>query len=456
MSTLSNSIRTVLLTFAMVVPIAIASSVRAATLTWNGAGDGISFAQLSNWTGTPTGGTIIIGDLVDTYVVDSAATITNVSGNLRFRNGGGLVLSAGSLDLLASGTSGLGVLESPDSLGTIDLTGGTVTAQFLAELSVSIGGDASLPLGGGNVPINESTIDFTGAGAQLHLLNETTSAFTSEHLNKVSVFGSPAVIGSNLQVVSDGGAGSIVTPLGSFNSTVELLVDRDTGSLTLSNATGQPVEFLEYDIFSTAGGLNEAAWTSIATNYDAPTNGGNSSVDPDDAWLRFTGIGSRTDLAEGSLGEATLAHNQTIDLGNAWIASPLEDLVATLALTDGSDLVVDVLYSGTAIADPIELGDFNADGTIDADDWPSLRGNLFTDVSGMLAVDAHAAGDMNGSGTVDELDFKLFKTAFEATSGAGAFAAMTSQIPEPTTLVLSAIGLMMAGCRPFVIGSRKA
>ena len=415
-------------------------AAHASTLTWTGGGDGASFAQLANWNGTPNGGTIDIGNLVDSYVVDTPANITNVLGSLRFREGGGVSLSAGSLDLLASGSLGIGLLETPDSFGQIDLDGGSVSAQFLAEINVDLAGDGLLTLAGGNNPINNSSINFSSADAQLLLPNETPSAFTSEHLNKITVFGSPAVVGANLQVVGDGGAGSIVTPLGSFDPVAKLLVDRDTGNLTLSNTTGQAIEFLAYDIFSPAGAVTEAAWTSVSGNYDATTSGGDGSVDPDDPWFRFTAPGSRTDLAEGSLGEATLAQNQTIDLGDAWIAGPAEDLVATLALTNGADMVVEVEYSGTTLSEPIELADLNADGVVDAADWPSLRENLFSDVSTLLTVDALAAGDLDGSGRVDEFDFERFKAAFDAANGAGAFAAMAARVPEPTTLLLVLCG----------------
>lgn len=416
----------------------------ASTLTWTGGGDGATFDQLTNWSGTPTGGAINVGDLVDTYVVDDpTATITGITQNLCFHDGGGLEVSAGSLNALSSGSYGMGTLESPASFGMFDMSGGSVSSQFLAELTVSLGGNASLTLGGADNPVNESTIDFTGTDAQIHFLNETTADFISEHLGKVTVSGSTAIVGINLDVVSDGGSGSFVSSLGPTESNVQLFVDRDTGGLTLANNTGQPIEFIEYDILSQAGGLDETQWTSVAGHYDAATNGGNGSVDPDDDWFRFTAPGGRTDLAEGSLGEATLAHGQSVDLGNAWIASPFEDLVATLALTDGTDLVVNVEYSGTVLSDPVVFGDFNADGTIDAVDWPSLRAHLLSSAAGMLAVDAHAAGDMNSDGLVDEIDFDLFKTEFDAAYGAGAFDDMLSGVPEPSSWIIFCLGFIV-------------
>ena len=223
-------------------------------------------------------------------------------------------------------------------------------------------------------------------------------------------------------------------------SAAALLVDRDTGNLTLSNTSGAAIEFFAYEIISTAGSLDEASWISIAGNYDAVNAGGDGTVDADDGWSRFITPGSRTDLAEGSLGEATLANNETIDLGNAWIASPFEDLTATLSLTNGVDLVVDVQFSGAVLSESITPGDFNTDGVINSADWPALVNNLFTDVSDMLRVDTYAAGDLNGNGRVDERDFELFK----ASVGFGS-ERVSANVPEPSVQLLFLANSIMFG-----------
>ncbi|QDU88548.1 hypothetical protein Pla175_19260 [Pirellulimonas nuda] len=409
----------------------IAAQVSGATLTWSGGGDGQTFSHTANWLGTPTGGMIDVASLVDTYVVNSAANIANVFANLEFRAGGRLEMSAGDLDVLANGDFGLGRVESPPSFGSILLTGGRLSARYLAEMNVAIGGDATLSLSGPTNPVNTSTVDLLGSGATVHFLNETPAAFVSEHLTKFTVQGAAAVLGLNLQVVGDGNAGSLVTLLIPTAATVQLLVDRDTGNLSLSNTTGQAVEFFQYDIFSSAGGVSEALWNPISGRLDSPVNGGNGTVDPDDVWLRFTPSSSRTDLAEGTLGAAVLASGQSIELGAAWIASPFEDLVATMSLTNGADVPIEVIYSGSQLVDAITPGDLNADGRVDADDWPSLRDQLFTSVEGRLLVDAHAAGDIDGSGKVDEIDFLLFMAAFDGENGSGSFAAMSRATPEP-------------------------
>lgn len=420
------------------------SPVHGVTLTWTGLGDGSSFTELANWSGSPTGGSIDPANLVDNYVINSPVDVLSTSNTLAFRAGGALQQNAGTLNLLNG--NGFGVLESPNSFGSMILAGSEVTSQYLAEMNVSLGASATLNLLGSGNPVNISTIDFTDVTAQLHLRGESPTDVLNEHIGKLTVFGEVAVEGVNLSVVSDGASGTIVSPIQITEPAVELLVDRDTGSMTLANHTGGTVSFFQYDVFSSAGGLNATDWTSIAGNYDAPTNGGDGSVDADDAWLRFSTPDSRTDLGEGTLGTTALPHNASIELGSAWTPSPFEDLTATLSLVDGTDLAVDVIYSGTRIDAPIELGDLNADGAISATDWPLMRDNLFKSVAGSLAVDAHAAGDLDGSGKVDEFDLLLFEDLYDAQLGAGAFSVMLTEVPEPPTS-LGLLALLLGAIR---------
>ncbi len=408
------------------------------TLTWTGGGDGQSFNQLANWSGTPTGGFINSSNLVDTYVVDTATGVITSSTTIAFRAGGGLIQSAGSLSILNG--NGVGVLETPDSIGSITISNGELSTQYLAELEVSLGQGALLTLSGSGNPVNESVVDISDLSASIHFLAESSANVLSEHLNKFTVFGSSPVVGVNLSVTDDGSGGALVAPLLVEPPSVKLQVDRDSGEMTLVNLTGGDISFYEYDIISIAGSLDAAAWTPIAESTDAVSNGGDGSVDADDAWIRFSAPGSRTDLAEGTFGELTLANNAELQLGNAWITSPFEELEATLSLTNGSYLSVEVVYLGTEILAPIQVGDFNADGRISADDWPLLRSNLFASVSSLLPVDAHAAGDLDGSGTVDEYDFLLFEELYDATLGPGAFARMASGVPEPSSVCTILVG----------------
>ena len=60
-----------------------------------------------------------------------------------------------------------------------------------------------------------------------------------------------------------------------------------------------------------------------------------------------------------------------------------------------------------------------------------------------LGCRSYLGGDLNGDFVNDVRDFRLFRTAFIANNGAGAFAALIGgHVPEPTALALAAMGLV--------------
>jgi hypothetical protein len=65
---------------------------------------------------------------------------------------------------------------------------------------------------------------------------------------------------------------------------------------------------------------------------------------------------------------------------------------------------------------------------------------LHTDLSGLSADEAKQHGDLNGDFTNDFQDFLLFKQAFDAANGAGAFAT-SLQAPEPGAFAMAVGGL---------------
>ena len=106
------------------------------------------------------------------------------------------------------------------------------------------------------------------------------------------------------------------------------------------------------------------------------------------------------------------------------LASP----VATLQLEYISDSI------------PI-MGDFNNDGVVDAADYTVWRNTL--------GSTTELAADANGNGMVDAEDYDLWKSHFGQPWGGGAPAAAsliapTSTVPEPTSVLLSLMGLSLA------------
>ncbi|QDV74079.1 LamG-like jellyroll fold domain-containing protein [Botrimarina mediterranea] len=204
----------------------------------------------------------------------------------------------------------------------------------------------------------------------------------------------------------------------------QLVVNRDTGEVTVNNATGEQLSLLSYSIASESGSIDNVAWTSIdATNFDA--NG---------VWTSTSDTPEL--IAEGTTGDGgQIASAAGRTIGNAWNPSPYEDLVFNFTLAGGSPLAGEVVYvgnDGAAIANT----DLNADGVTDADDFYLFAAASQGDLSGMSAYELYKNGDLNGDGANNYVDFRLFKDAFIAANGAAAFAALAASVPEPTSLLL--------------------
>ena len=126
---------------------------------------------------------------------------------------------------------------------------------------------------------------------------------------------------------------------------------------------------------------------------------------------------------------ATAAHlrQRSINCGNAWKRCRVEDLIGELTLADGSTLSMDVVFTGT----PSARSDLNADGTVNANDWPLFYPNMLTNLGSLTVVGKALAGDLDGDGDNDVNDFALFKGDYDLANGAGAFSAMLAGVPEP-------------------------
>jgi hypothetical protein len=81
-------------------------------------------------------------------------------------------------------------------------------------------------------------------------------------------------------------------------------------------------------------------------------------------------------------------------------------------------------------------GDYNADGLVDAADYTAWRDNL-----GGTSL----ANETASLGVVDEADYDAWKLNFGATAGAGGGTSTTA--PEPSSVILVLLGMMVAGRR---------
>lgn len=84
--------------------------------------------------------------------------------------------------------------------------------------------------------------------------------------------------------------------------------------------------------------------------------------------------------------------------------------------------------------DPV-TGDWNLDGYCNYQDWWIFKSHW------RAAVDPLHAGDMSGDGFVDMKDYILFRAAFVAGGGS---AASLSPVPEPSTLAIGSLTLLLA------------
>jgi len=91
------------------------------------------------------------------------------------------------------------------------------------------------------------------------------------------------------------------------------------------------------------------------------------------------------------------------------------------------------------------FADLTGDCALDVADWRQFRDGQFADMTGLTSIEALALGDLNGDFRNNHADFVLFKEAFNATHGAGAFAAMLAAVPEPATGWLLAIVIASLG-----------
>ena len=204
----------------------------------------------------------------------------------------------------------------------------------------------------------------------------------------------------------------------------------------MSNDTALPVTFIAYDLLSpTAGSLLGGQWKSIADNYDAGSPGPNQ-VDSTHNWIEFTPSAAATEtLAEGALpggNGAVLASGRSMDLGNLWIRSPIEDVAIRLLKADGTFYTTTVEYQGNAIV----LGDFSFNGNVGPEDWPIFRTGLGRSGDDLTLAQAYGMGDLDADGDTDIVDFRTFEAIYDANNGSGALQGLIASVPEPSALML--------------------
>jgi hypothetical protein len=180
-----------------------------------------------------------------------------------------------------------------------------------------------------------------------------------------------------------------------------------------------------YEIRSASGSLSLGGWTSI--DGDVPA----SSTTWEKAGGSTANLISETNL----LGMKSLGTSQGTAIGAAYAGTlPAHQDLQFFYGTTGSS---GTLFGGFVeyVTSTALLGDFNANGKVDAADYTLWRNNLGQPEGSLLN------GNGNG-GTIDQTDYALWKTNFGMGSGSGSLAGQSSSVPEPATIGL----LLVAAC----------
>lgn len=219
-------------------------------------------------------------------------------------------------------------------------------------------------------------------------------------------------------------------------SELTLTIDRDTGAMTLTNLTNSIADVLSYELTSPTGAIAPAELTSISGNYDASLTG-DGSVDANDTWQITSAVGSKEQFSEETTGDAgnlLVGVGVSLSVAGGWIPSPTEDVQLSVTLEGGLMISAQVVFVGNNDAS-FSRSDLNFDGVIDGEDWPILRDNANTDLSGLSLAEAYGLGDLDRDGDNDYDDFLQFRADFNAANGSNALETLLN-VPEPTALVL--------------------
>ena len=268
------------------------------SVTWTGAVDSDAFNE-ANWlpflsNTPPAEGTVDPGSPIDLIVEVPGGTPAADASLGAFTIGGSGVLQVAGGTLFSTdvirrdntpgvndgANAALIISSSPGATGSL-------TALAVQELNISL--INTMTLTSGDNPLLFSTVsiaDSASAGAVLNLTNESVGDVVTEHLGKFSVGGDDAVVGldpalkepgDNLLIMSDGAAGSIITPITDPLPIIPGDLDND-GDLDGVDLSG---------FFSNFTGPNNGPPANTRADLDA--DGDVDGVDLSQAFAQFTG-----------------------------------------------------------------------------------------------------------------------------------------------------------------------
>ncbi len=156
---------------------------------------------------------------------------------------------------------------------------------------------------------------------------------------------------------------------------VNVIIDRDAGSLTLLNNTGVSLANLEsISIQSATGSLHPDGWKPVTGNYDNSLTG-DGSVDANGTWSIVSSTASELrEVSDGGDGGLLgIGPPLVLSMGDgAWLKSPFEDVSVTLEFAGGVSRAANVNFEGNG-GQRFPMADLTVDGVLDVADWQELH-----------------------------------------------------------------------------------
>lgn len=406
--------------------------------------------HLTDASGFTAGSVGLISGLIGGSDVSLTANQTlSVEKNLTFPTGTSLTLNGGSVSAATTiFNSGVSV-SNPSGSGAI---GGAVLALAGSTIDVA----------GGDLTIGDITaVNGFGSAGTMHvggntvsLLDANDSVFDSLALVTLGDTGSPGTLDAANGLTLDFGGnvtgyGTIATP---DNAATPVI---NNGNIIGNSFPGEPISLTGYvkgvgtcdncNITGTdAPGFSTAAVNRGSVSYNGTLEielGGTSPGSGFDQLNHILGAGI-ADLG-GTL-DVSLIGGFTPTAGDTFeiiTATSVLDMFDTVNLPPlPSDLLWFVNYSATSVQLVSTFGaDFDEDGDVDYQDlmaWESGYG-------GTPAT--HMTGDADFSATADGFDFLAWQRQFDG--GDGAPLAASTRVPEPSSLLLAAFGILAISMR---------
>ncbi|MCA9261801.1 MAG: hypothetical protein KDA61_21435, partial [Planctomycetales bacterium] len=212
---------------------------------------------------------------------------------------------------------------------------------------------------------------------------------------------------------------------------LKVIIDRDTGAVSIINGTSHDVAIRGYEISSQDGVFDEASATFQA--------------DGDADWVQLTAPGSSLDLSEGHLTSTIVAQGSQLDLGSAWrpYFSDEGDIHFQYVEAGSAEPVLGLVeFVGGVDGRSYAFLDLNFDGVVDLDDWSEFLAISDTaDLSALSPAQAYRKGDLDGNLRLGVNDYIVFAREYDRIHGAGALEAALAAVPEPTSALLGAFGV---------------